>query len=147
MTDLFSIRAAIEKDMPYIDAYAYYEGMDNIPGIDGVYVAVNADDIPVGFVRVVYSEQYEGVSYINPIVTASTWRGYGVGAALLQKAESLSNEIRLVARGTSKAFYDHMGYSAIPWEQVELTITENCSECTMTDECRPCPMRKIIPSI
>jgi len=144
MSELFTIRTAVESDMPYINSYAYYEGMDNIPGIEQVFVAVNEDDIPVGFVRVADSELYEGVAYINPIVTAYTWRGYGVGAALLKQAESLVGEMRLVARGATKSFYEHAGYREIPWEQVELSITENCKDCTMVNECRPCPMGKII---
>ena len=50
MAELFSLRAAVEEDRPYLDAYCWNEGMDNLPSLERVTVAANGDGEPVGFI-------------------------------------------------------------------------------------------------
>ena len=63
------LRPARDADMDYVNAYAAWEGMDAIPSPEGVTVAVNEDDVPIGFVRV-WVDPQNGQAYVNPIVVA-----------------------------------------------------------------------------
>ena len=137
---LFSIREAREEDLPYVNSYAYNEGMDAIPGLELLWVAVNDDDVPVGFIRL--SNIDGDVAYINPIVTLASWRGFGVGKALVEFAHGLYPELRLVSRGTSHAFYEALGYRDCAWEDIVPEVANECDGCPMYDECGPRPMVK-----
>lgn len=137
---LFTLRPAREEDMPYINTYAFYEGMDEIPGTENVTVAVNGQDVPVGFVRLFASEGEVG--YVNPIVVHSEWRGYGIGEALMEAASESFKEMRLVSRGSSLAFYRALGYEDIGWDEVA-PVASDCDGCPMRDECHPQPVHLI----
>lgn len=140
MAELFTLRPAVEADKEYIDAYAWAEGMDRMPSLEGITVAVNDGDIPVGFIRI--AQGANGYAHINPVVVYREWRGFGVGKALVEDAASVHGELRLIARGSSKPFYDALGFSDCAWEDVDMTVTEDCDGCTLVDECRPQPMRR-----
>ena len=139
MSDLFTLRAAVEADRPYLDAYCYAEGMDNLPSMEGVTVAVNADDEPVGLIRIAVGAN--GAAHVNPVVTYEAWRGFGVGRALMEAARAEHGELRLVARGASVPFYRALGLVDCGWEAIDLSVTENCEGCDLTEECHPQPMR------
>ena len=140
MSDLFTIRDANDADMALVDAYAAEAGMDRIPGPARVRVAVNADDQVVGFCRL--QDDVNGIAYVNPIVTYSAWRGYGVGRALIEDARDLAGELRLIARGTSVGFYRKLGFVDMPWADVDLEAAEeDCDNCPYRAECGPVPMR------
>lgn len=137
---LFTIRNARKDDMPFINAYAAAEGMDVIPGPDRVRVAVNGDDVVVGFCRL--QDDVNGIAYVNPIVTYSEWRGYGVGRALIEDARAIAGELRLISRGTSEGFYRKLGFVEMPWSDVDLEAAEeDCDNCPYRAECGPVPMR------
>ena len=138
MSDLFTLRKAREEDMPYVHSYAYREGMDNPPFGEGLSVAVNSDDIPVGFVRIAV---VDGVAYVNPVVVAHTWRGFGVGRALIEDALRTHGALRLVARGASVPFYRAMGFGEAAWEDIADEIASECTGCELRPECGPLPMR------
>lgn len=137
---LFTLRPARESDRPLIDSYTYAEGMDRLPSLERVTVAVNADDMPVGLIRIALSSQ--GIAHINPVVTYRAWRGYGVGRALVEAAEAEYGELRLVSRGSSKPFYDALGYEECGWDLIEPGVSDDCDGCELREECRPQPMRK-----
>ena len=127
-------------DMPRIDSYAHAEGMDSIPGRRRIRVAVNDEDVVVGFCRL--QDDANGVAYVNPIVTCSTWRGYGVGRALIEDARSRVGELRLIARGTSEGFYRKLGFVEMPWSEVDLeAASEDCDNCPYRAACGPVPMK------
>ena len=138
--ELFALRPAREGDMDLINAYAYAEGMPDVPGIEGVTVAANSDDEPVGFIRIVLDDA--GVAHINPVVTYEPWRGYGVGRALVEDALVRHGELRLVSRGGSLAFYRALGFEDIPWEAVKPEIAAECDGCELYEECTPQPVEK-----
>lgn len=126
--------------MGLIDAYANAEGMDVIPGPDRVRVAVNDDDEVVGFCRL--QDDVNGIAYVNPIVTYSAWRGYGVGRALIEDARAMAGELRLISRGTSEGFYRKLGFVEMPWSEVDLeAASEDCENCPYRDACGPVPMK------
>lgn len=139
MDELFTLRGARPEDKELLDSYAYAEGMDNIPDVDGVTVAVNGDDIPVGFIRIVLDS--EGIANVYPIVTYAPWRGYGVGRSLIEHALDEHGELKLVSRGASRGFYEALGFVPCDWNAIEHGFSEDCDSCTWRDECDPCPMR------
>ena len=140
MSELFTIRDARLLDMPLIDSYAAEAGMDRIPGPARVRVAVNANDEVVGFCRL--QDDVNGIAYVNPIVTYSAWRGYGVGKALIEDAREIAGELRLIARGTSEGFYRKLGFVEMPWSEVDLKAAEeDCDNCPYRDQCGPVPMK------
>lgn len=141
MTDaLFTLRPAREADRAYLDAYCYSEGMDYLPDLENVTVAANASDEAVGFIRIAFGSN--GVAHVNPVVVHASWRGYHVGEALMNDAQERLGELRLVARGSSRGFYERLGFEPCPWEEIDMTVTENCDVCTLVEECRPCPMKR-----
>ncbi len=137
VAELFSIRPAEEADAPTLDAYAALEGMPPLGGVEHVYVAVSeeAGDI-VGFIRLACDE---GKWHVNPVVTYSTWRGYGVGRGLIEFAENLYGSLRLVARGNSAEFYRKIGFEEASWDCIGETIASECLYCDMSEECGPIP--------
>ena len=140
MAELFTIRDARLGDMELIDAYAHESGMDRIPGPARVRVAVNADDVPVGFCRL--QDDVNGIAYVNPVVTYSAWRGYGVGRALMEDAREIAGELRLIARGTSEGFYRKLGFVEMGWDEVDLqAASEDCDNCPYRETCGPVPMK------
>ena len=133
------LRQAREADMDYINAYAAWEGMDAIPSTEGVTVAVNEDDIPVGFVRV-WVDPQAGQAYVNPIVLYAPWRGRGIGRTMMDDVHKRYGSIRLVSRGVSIPFYRALGYTDIDWELICPEIAGDCDGCEMREECTPQPM-------
>jgi predicted GNAT family N-acyltransferase len=136
---VFSIRDAQETDKELIDYYAALEGMDVIPDIDNIRVAVNQDDVCVGFIRLNYNSQ--GVAHINPVVVYGPWRRYGVGRALVKEAINREGEIRLVSRGGSYKFYKALGFKDCSWSEIEPGVSEECDGCLLRPECKPVPMK------
>lgn len=95
MSDVpFTLRDARESDLAYLNAYAAAEGMDDLPSAENVRVAVNEDDVPVGFLRL--QQGSNGAAHVNPVVSCATWRGWGVGRALMEEALASRGELRLV---------------------------------------------------
>lgn len=137
---LFSLRDACENDRRYLDSYTYAEGMDYLPSLENVRVAVNAQDEPVGFIRVSVGEN--GIARVNPIVVHESWRGFGVGRALIDEAQAVYGELRLVSRGSSKPFYDALGFECCDWDLIENDVIEDCDGCPLIDECNPQPMSR-----
>lgn len=138
--ELFFLRPAREEDLPYLNAYAAGEGMDALPDLGGVTVAANGEDVPVGFIRVV--RKGAGPAHVSPVVTCATWRGFGVGRALVEDSLARERELRLVARGASVPFYRALGFADVPWEEIDAAIAADCDGCEMRGECGPCPMGK-----
>lgn len=134
----FTLRDAREGDLVYLNAYAAAEGMDALPSAAGVRVAVNEGDVPVGFLRLQKGEN--GVFHVNPVVTCATWRGWGVGRALVEEALATCGELRLVARGASIPFYIALGFKELSWDAIAPEIAADCDGCEMRGECRPLPM-------
>lgn len=136
--ELFSLRAATSQDIPTLDAYAAAEGMGPIPDIEHVFVAQNTAKELIGFIRLAFDNA--GVCHVNPVVVCSTWRGYGVGRALMDCAASRFGELRLVSRGSSRSFYEALGFTPLAWDAIKPEIAAECDGCELYDECGPTPM-------
>lgn len=137
--ELFILRQAVDADRELIDQYTYLEGMDKIPSLENVMVAANDADQCVGFLRIAFSD--EGVAHVNPVIVYKTWQKFGVGRALVQDALFRYKELRLVARGSSIPFYKKLGFLETAWENIDLSVTEDCAHCPMKEECGPLPMK------
>lgn len=141
-SELFRIRDARLDEKPVLDAYANAEGMDGLPSVERVRVAANEDDEVVGFLRIALDAA--GVAHVNPVVVHETWRGFGVGRALVDEALADYGELRLVSRGTSLPFYEALGFEPIAWDLIKPEIAAECDECELYSECGPVPMAKWI---
>ena len=142
MESVITLRPAQEKDWPWLNAFCYSEGMDNLPSLENVTVAADGDDDAVGFIRIAFSP--EGVAHVNPVVVNPNWRGFGLGRILTENALATYGELRLVARGSAVPFYRALGFEEVPWEDITMAVTEDCDHCDMRDECGPLPMRKVL---
>lgn len=101
-------------------------------------VAVNAGNRVIGFLRI---STYGHVRYVNPLVVDPSWRGYGVGTALMRQVACRYGDLRFVARGSSRPFYEKLGCDAIPWSMIAPEIASDCDGCDRADTCGPFPMR------
>ena len=139
---LFSIRDATDEDLPIVNSYAYWEGMDDMPSAEGIRVAVEPGGAIVGFCRL--ARGVDGKDYVRPMVTYATWRRHGVGRALIEDALARSNgELLLVARGTAVPFYRACGFVETTWDDLEEDAASDCTMCEMRGECGPQPMRLV----
>ena len=165
-SDLFSIRVAREDDLPYICLISDDVMMPLIESIEHTYVAVNDDDVPVGFTRIKLVEQECGndvkadsgkepedrhgtprlacssVPYVYPVAVLRSWQGYGVGAALIAHTLERYRELRLVACTPSRGFYERLDFQKIPWEEIAPEIASDCDQCPHTSTCTPQPFLK-----
>lgn len=137
-----SVRDARADDLDLIDWYANQEGMDAIPGTEGVRVAVGEEDVAVGFLRIVFDK--EGVAYVNPVVVYNQWRGFGVGRTLMEDALRRFKTLRLVSRGNSFGFYKALGFVEIGWEDIKAELEDDCENCPDRAACDPHPMEMSI---
>ncbi len=142
MPNLFTLRPAREADLTFLNSYNYTEGMDSLDGIEGVTVAANSSDEPVGFIRIAIGSS--GNAFVNPVVVHKSWRGYDVGRALMDHALREHGELRLVSRGSSVGFYEAIGYVPCEWSEIDEGVSEDCDGCSWRDECGPVPMRSPI---
>lgn len=134
----FTLREPKETDIAYLHAFNASEGMDFLESMEGVTIAADEDDDPIGYVRVMHSD--DGQAYINPIVVNPLWRRRNVGRALMEKAMSENESLRLVSRGPAIPFYSSLGFEECDWSSVDPSCAEDCSNCTIREECRPLPM-------
>lgn len=134
-----TMRPAITSDLSAINEYAADEGMDAILSPENIHVALNSSEEIIGFIRLAF---YEGICYVNPIVVYPTWRRYGVGRLLIEKAFDRWGELRLVSRGSSLAFYTALGFTPIAWDAIAPAIAADCKGCELFEECAPTPVCK-----
>lgn len=140
MTDLYTLRDARDSDAELINFYASSEGMDVMPNMERIRVAVNEDDQVVGFCRI--QESADGTAYVNPIVVSALWQGFGVGRALIEDAHAREGTLCLVSRGPITGFYRKLGFVDLSWDEADLeAASEDCDNCIHRAECQPQPMK------
>lgn len=137
----FLLRPAVESDRLFLNAFCYSEGMDNLDSLDGVTVAADMDDDPIGFIQI--SMGNTGIAHVYPIVVNPEWRGMHVGKTLIDDAYKRHGELRLVSRGSSVGFYRKLGFQECDWSLIDDECTEGCADCPSKAECGPLPMRLI----
>lgn len=136
----YTLRDGRMSDLPFLNAFNYSEGMDDLSDVQDVIVSADEDDDPIGYIRVKLGRSRK--AYVNPIVINPAWRNRGVGRALVDAALERYGALWLVSRGSSIGFYRHLGFQACRWDEIEDGVSEDCPNCTMREECSPLPMRK-----
>lgn len=136
----YTLRDGRMSDLAFLNAFNYSEGMDELSDAQGVIVAADSDDDPIGYIRIKLGETNK--AYVNPIVINPAWRNHGVGRALVDAAIGRYGALWLVSRGPSIGFYERLGFQACPWDDIEDGMSEDCPNCTMRAECAPLPMCK-----
>ena len=96
--------------------------------------------MPVGFLRL--QQGSNGAAHVNPVVSCATWRGWGVGRALMEEALASRGELRLVARAASVPFYRALGFGEPSWDAIAPEIAVDCDGCELRGERCPLPMGK-----
>jgi len=142
---LFTIRPAQERDLPIL-ALLFTTADMPVPPRDDLLVgtvAVNGDDEPVGFIRIlVVSDEVNPAgsgAYVYPVVVFDTWRGHGVGAALVSHELIRYHELKLVGCRDSRGFYPRIGFEPLEWDGVAGVIARDCERCGDLQACDPQP--------
>lgn len=137
------VRKVKNNDLPYIKAMFAEDTMAE-PGraacLQG-FVAANAEDKPVGFIRVLKvidkANPRSGGNYVYPVIVFKYWQGHGVGRVLIKYAHKKFGELKLVACATSREFYPKCGFEPLEWGEVAPRIANDCTHCTDLKTCKP----------
>lgn len=140
MSEHVTIRTATSEDLTTVNAFCAMEGFGAAEADDVIYVAESPAAETVGILRLVFD--VDGVAHVNPVVVYPTWRRFGVGRTLIEHAHAEHGELRLVSRGSSRPFYEALGFEECPWDAIAPDVAEECSHCELEGECHPTPMRR-----
>lgn len=133
----YTIEPARSGDESELVALGEAAGMGVLKGFETTLVARLADGHIGGFCRI---RIFDGIAYVNPIVTSEHARGMGLGAALMNAAHEAYGELRFVARGYAIPFYQSIGCTEAPWGSICAEVAADCSECPDFETCKPLPM-------
>ncbi len=134
--DQYKIRPAKENDLTYINMICDEHGLGYIENIKKISVAVNEDDVPLGFIQIEQVDGDEG-AYVYPVAVWATWQFQGVGSALVKYAEQQHGTLKLVACTESQDFYPRLGFEEISMEEIAATIAHDCQVCARKTTCTP----------
>jgi len=149
-SDLFSIREACDDDLQGIDIISEDVDMPVIEDAENTLVAVNHEDLPVGFIRIKLIDLEGGAgkgpggqhAYVYPVAVLRSWQGYDVGTVLMDVALEKYGELRLVACTPSHGFYQRLGFRKASWDEIAPDIAHDCEVCPSADTCTPQPFIK-----
>ncbi|MGI6216200.1 MAG: GNAT family N-acetyltransferase [Coriobacteriales bacterium] len=134
---LFMMRPTVKKDLPYLQLMAQGQEVGIPPNyLEGGTCAVNADDVPVGYIHV---EQTEHGPHVAPVVVFDNWRGHGVGTKLVRHAFREYGPLKLVSNGSSNGFYEKLGFVPVDWDEIESKFQRDCLTCEFYQQCGPKP--------
>ncbi|MCD8316670.1 MAG: GNAT family N-acetyltransferase [Eggerthellaceae bacterium] len=134
-----SIREASVDDLCTLNYFMELEDMESIWDVENTYVAINSFDEIVGTIRIELDEEHR--AYIHPIVVYESWRGIGVGTDLVNYAQEIYGELRLVSRKESLGFYESLGSVSTGWDDIYKPIASECLDCSLIEGCGPRPLR------
>jgi GNAT superfamily N-acetyltransferase len=143
-TTLFTIRAATACDLVYLMMICEDVGMPGFDDYKNNLVAVDKEDIPVGFIRILKVCDNDpptgNGSFIYPVAVFRQWQGFGVGRALVDRALVLFGPLKLVACSTSQGFYERERFVKADWDVIAQVIAHDCDLCPQKDvSCTPQP--------
>jgi GNAT superfamily N-acetyltransferase len=140
---LFTIRAAEKRDLVYIQMICEEGGLVLIESIAELTVAVNEEDLPVGFIHIerVVDDANPAANgaYVYPIAVFEAWQRQGVATALIRHAAQVAGDLRLVACAPARDFYPRVGFEPLDWEHVAARIARDCELCSLRAPCAPTP--------
>ena len=143
MSEPFTIRPAQERDLVYLQMICAEQGLGIIETTDNSTVAVNNEDVVVGFIHIETVDddanpQANG-AYVYPVAVFQAWQHHGVASALIKYEQQRVGELRLVACTSSQGFYPKVGFEPIGWESIAARIAQDCELCSQRDTCHPTP--------
>ncbi|NLG10538.1 MAG: GNAT family N-acetyltransferase [Coriobacteriaceae bacterium] len=145
---LFNIRPARGSDFPIIQLMCEQAGMPFSEDFQFGTVAVNSDDQPVGFIRILEVTQDvnpQGMgAYVYPVVVFENWRHHGVARALVDYELQRYKALKLVACSPSRGFYHRAGFVTEAWDNIAAIIARDCELCADRSCCEPQPFRKVL---
>jgi GNAT superfamily N-acetyltransferase len=110
-------------------------------------VAVNDEDIPVGFIHIEVIANDEdpaaNSAYVYPVAVFEAWRHHGVATALIEYEIEARGELRLVACKPSQGFYPRVGFVPIGWDRIASRIARDCDLCVARETCAPIPFGRV----
>lgn len=134
---LVKLRPTKEKDFSYLVLMAQGQEVGIPPNyLEGGISAVNADDIPVGYIHI---QKTPLGAHVAPVVVFDNWRGHGVGSLLIKRALKIHGELKLVSNGSSNGFYEKLGFEPIGWDEIEPEFQRDCLDCEFYKQCNPKP--------
>lgn len=140
----FSIRDAVDADLPLLRELFAGEGFSDLPTPDGVRVAASPDNTVFGALRC--EQGADGAWYVRPVVVFDAVQHRGVGSALVDDALSLHADLRLSSRGDMGPFYESCGLVKCGWEDIAPEFACECLElCPDRAACAPQPYRSVVP--
>jgi N-acetylglutamate synthase-like GNAT family acetyltransferase len=151
---LTGIRPAEKRDLVYLRMICAEGGLALIESFADTSVAVNDEDIPVGFIHIETitddaNPAANGV-YVYPVAVFEAWRHRGVARALVEHAARdaavTSGELKLVACKPSRGFYPKVGFEPVGWDLIAARIAKDCELCADRKACAPVPFARNQPS-
>ena len=142
MTDLFTIRPAEIKDLAYLQIICEEQGLGKVESIDFTTVAVNEEDLPIGFIhieRINDEDPKANGAYVYPVAVLGSWQHHGVATALIRHELEKAGELKLVACSSSQGFYPRLGFEIVDWTHIAKRIAHDCDSCAAHEECDPIP--------
>jgi N-acetylglutamate synthase-like GNAT family acetyltransferase len=140
---LFSLRAAEERDLVYLNLICAEHGLGLVESVAETNVAVNDEDIPVGFIHIEIvnddPHSWANGAYVYPVAVFEAWQHHGVAAALVEHELALRGELRLVACKESQGFYPKAGFEPLDWNFIAERIAKDCEFCGDHATCGPIP--------
>ncbi|MDR1015153.1 MAG: GNAT family N-acetyltransferase [Coriobacteriales bacterium] len=143
MDATFAIRAAEERDLPYIQLICDEGGLASLTDVADVSVAVGDEGLPVGFIHIETvtddTRPAANGAYVYPVAVLGAWQRRGVASALVAHAFEERGGLRLVACKPSQGFYPKVGFEPVPWERIAVRIARDCELCVAREACGPVP--------
>ncbi|MDR3052718.1 MAG: GNAT family N-acetyltransferase [Coriobacteriales bacterium] len=146
MSSLFTLRPAQQRDSKYLQAICAQTDLGSPPDFANTTVAVNAENIPVGFIRIACIDDETTAAngaYIYPVAVFENWQRHGVGQALVAHELAQRGALKLVACKPSRGFYKKGGFAPLAWSAVARQIAHDCEICPKAADCHPQPYIKV----
>ena len=140
----FTIRDAVDADLPLLRRLFAEEGFSDLSSPAGVRVAATCDNTMYGALRC--EQGADGAWYVRPVVVFDAVQRKGVGSALMEDALSLHADLRLSSRGGLGPFYESCGLVKCGWDDIAGEFARECLElCPDRMSCAPQPYRSVVP--
>jgi predicted N-acetyltransferase YhbS len=143
----FSIRPAEERDFVSLRMICDEGGLAPIEDLTDTSVAVDDEDVPVGFIHIETvtddTNSAANGSYVYPVAVFEAWRHRGVATALIEHEAKGTGELRLVACKPSQGFYPKVGFKTVGWNLIAARIARDCDLCVAREACAPIPFAKV----
>jgi N-acetylglutamate synthase-like GNAT family acetyltransferase len=132
----FILRKTKEEDLAFLWSLLRGEEIGVPVDYTSGTSAVNAHDEVVGYIHVAIADSGP---HVAPIAVFESWRGMGVGRALIEDAIAKHGLLKLVSNGKSNGFYEALGFIECSWEEVTPNFRRDCQVCPDFDTCGPKP--------